>query len=162
MKKTILYAALLLGLGFAACTSQTGADESAKKPDSLTVKPEMKNLVSIVEIPVTDFGRAVAFYQSVLGITIEEVAMDGVQMGILPGGGETVNVVLAKGKDYQPSTSGALVYLNAGDDLQPALDKIEKSGGTVLVPKTAISPEMGFFALFTDTEGNKMGLHSLK
>ncbi len=120
----------------------------------------MNNLISIVEIPVTDFSRAVKFYQTILGISIEEVDMAGTQMGVLPSNGKTVNVVLAKGNDYKPTTDGAVLYLNAGNDLQPMLDKIEKNGGQVIVPKTEISPEMGSFALFIDTEGNKLGLHS--
>lgn len=120
----------------------------------------MKNLVSIIEIPVKDFSRAVAFYQAILGISIEEAEMPGVQMGLLPSDGETVNVVLAKGADYKPTTDGAVLYLNAGNDLQSTLDKIEPNGGQIIVPKTEISPEMGFFALFFDTEGNKLGLHS--
>jgi uncharacterized protein len=81
-------------------------------------------------------------------------------MGVLPNAEGTVNVVLAKGSDYKPTTDGAVLYLNAGDDLQPMLDKVKQNGGQVIVPKTQISPEMGFFALFIDTEGNKMGLHS--
>lgn len=120
----------------------------------------MTNLVSIVEIPVENFSRAVAFYQAILGVSIEEVEMAGVQMGVLPTDGKTVNVVLAKGNDYKPTTNGAVVYLNAGGDLQPALNKVEPNGGKVVVPKTEISPEMGFFALFFDTEGNKLGFHS--
>lgn len=120
----------------------------------------MNNLISIVEIPVSDFSRAVKFYQTILGVNIEEVDMAGTQMGVLPSNGKTVNVVLAKGSDYKPTTDGAVLYLNAGNDLQPMLDKIEKNGGQVIVPKTEISPEMSFFALFIDTEGNKLGLHS--
>lgn len=120
----------------------------------------MKNLVSIIEIPVKDFSRAVAFYQAILGVSIEEAEMAGVRMGLLPSDGETVNVVLAKGDDYKPTTDGAVIYLNAGNDLQPTLDKVASNGGEVIVPKTEISPEMGFFALFFDTEGNKLGLHS--
>jgi uncharacterized protein len=103
----------------------------------------MKNLISIVEIPTSDFSRAVTFYQKILGVNIEEVEMDGTLMGVLPSNGETVNVVLVKGDDYKPT-----------------LDEIEQNGGKVIVPKTEISPEMGFFALFIDTEGNKLGLHS--
>lgn len=120
----------------------------------------MKNLVSIVEIPTKDFLRAVTFYQQILNITIEEVDMDGTQMGVLPSEGETVSVVLVKGNDYTPTTDGAVVYLNAGTNLQPTLDKIERRGGKVIVPKTMISPEIGFFAHFIDSEGNKLGLHS--
>jgi uncharacterized protein len=120
----------------------------------------MQNLVSIVEIPTTDFSRAIKFYQLILDVNIEEVDMDGTQMGVLPGDEETVNVVLVKGPDYKPTTDGAVVYLNAGNDLQSMLDKVEQNGGQIIVPKTEISPEMGYFALFIDTEGNKLGLHA--
>ena len=81
-------------------------------------------------------------------------------MGVLPNDEGTVNVVLVKGNDYKPTTDGAVLYLNAGNDLQPMLDKVAQNGGQVIVPKTEISPEMGYFALFIDTEGNKLGLHS--
>jgi predicted enzyme related to lactoylglutathione lyase len=60
-----------------------------------------------------------------------------------------------------PSMDGTIVYLNAGDNLQSTLDKVRLNGGKVVVPKTQISPEIGFFAMFTDTEGNKLGLHSI-
>lgn len=120
----------------------------------------MNNLISIIEIPTTDFSRAITFYQNILGVAIEEVDMDGTQMGVLPSSSDTVNVALVKGAGYKPTTGGAVLYLNAGNDLQPMLDKVEQNGGRVIAPKTQISPEMGYFALFTDTEGNKLGLHS--
>lgn len=120
----------------------------------------MDNLISIVEIPTADFSRAVKFYQSILGVSIEEVEMGEVRMGVLPSDGKTVNVVLVNGADYQPTADGAVLYLNAGNDLQPMLDKVAQHGGQIVVPKTEISPEMGWFALFIDTEGNKLGLHS--
>lgn len=120
----------------------------------------MNNLISIVEIPVTDFARSVKFYQAILGLAIEEMEMDGNQMGVLPNEEGSVNVVLVKGNDYKATTGGAVLYLNAGKDLQPILDKVSQNGGQVIVAKTEISPEMGYFALFIDTEGNKLGLHS--
>ena len=61
-------------------------------------------------------------------------------MGVFPGDEEAVNVVLVKGNDYKPTTDGTVVYLNAGDDLQTVLDKIEPSGGKILVPKTEKKP----------------------
>ncbi|NJM26084.1 MAG: VOC family protein [Bacteroidia bacterium] len=122
----------------------------------------MNNLVSIVEIPTTDFSRAVSFYQTVLNVRIEEVDMDGIQMGVFPGNKHVVNVALIRGNEYKPSADGPVVYLSTGDDLQITLDKIEPNGGKVIVPKTEISPEMGFFAMFIDTEGNKLGLHSIR
>ena len=120
----------------------------------------MANLISIAEIPVNDFARAIQFYQTILDIHIEEVDMAGTRMGVLPSDGETVNVVLVKGDDYKPTADGAVLYLNAGNDLQPMLDKVAENGGQVIVPKTEISPEMGYFALFVDIEGNRLGLHS--
>lgn len=120
----------------------------------------MSRFISIIEIPVTDLARAIAFYEAVFGIQIEIAEMDGVQMGIFPYENELVSVVLAQGKDYQPSHAGALLYLQAGEDLQPLLQAAIQHGGKMLLPKTEISEEMGFYALFTDSEGNKMGLHS--
>ena len=120
----------------------------------------MKKLISIVEIPTADFRRAVAFYQTILGINIEEAEMDGIKMGLFPSDGEGVFVQLINGSDYRPSTNGTIVYLNGGDDLQKIADKVEVNGGKIIVPKTEIGPEMGFFALFADTEGNKLGIHS--
>lgn len=121
----------------------------------------MRNFISIVEIPTTDFARAVAFYQAILDISIEEFDMDGVQLGLFPNDGEGVFVQLINGGEYKASADGTIVYLNGGDDLQTVADKIEANGGRIIVPKTEIGSEMGFYAMFIDTEGNKLGLHSI-
>lgn len=102
------------------------------------------------------------FYRNVLNIGIEEAQMGDVRMGIFPTAEGAVNVVLASGPDYVPTTQGVLLYWQAGDDLQAVLDRIELHGGKIILPKTVISAEMGFYALFTDTEGNKMGLHGMR
>ncbi len=149
-----------MAIGFSACTNTKSIEEEKKATTEPQKATTMNNLISIVEISITDFPKAVKFYQTVLGVTIQEMEMDGNKMGIIPNEEGTVNVVLIKGNDYKPSSDGALVYFNAGKDLQPMLDKVEQNGGKVIVPKTQISPEMGYFALFIDTEGNKVGLHS--
>ena len=120
----------------------------------------MKNLISIVEIPTIEFPRAVKFYQTILNTSIEEINMEGALMGLFPSDGETVSVALINSSQYKTSTDGAVVYFNAGDDLQIVLDKIKANGGKIIVPKTDIGSEMGFYAMFMDTEGNKLGLHS--
>lgn len=117
----------------------------------------MKNLISIIEIPTRDLSRAITFYQTVLGVQIEQVDMGEMQIGVFPGD-DVVNVSLIHGSEYRPSGED----FNAGDDLQAVLGRIQSSGGDVLLPKTEISPEMGFFAFFRDTEGNKLGLHALR
>lgn len=58
------------------------------------------------------------------------------------------------------STDGPLIYMNGNPDLERILNKIEAAGGKILVPKTEISPEYGFMAVFIDCEGNRIGLHS--
>jgi predicted enzyme related to lactoylglutathione lyase len=153
----------MAGLVLIACSNESNSNSKSVIVDSAKNKREnkMQNLISIVEIPTTEFSRAVKFYENVLGVRIEKVDMGGTRMGVLPAGDGTINVVLVNGEEYKPTADGAVIYLNAGGDLNPTLSKIESNGGKVIVPKTEISPEMGYFALFTDTEGNKLGLHSI-
>ena len=66
-----------------------------------------------------------------------------------------------KGDGYVPSMQGVVVYLNGGDDLSSMLARVEKVGGKVLLKKTFLSKEAGHIAYFADTEGNKIGLHSM-
>jgi hypothetical protein len=152
---------IIFGIGFMACTTQPQpTDQKTNVKEEVKMENLMNNVVSIIEVPVTDLQRAIQFYQALLEVNIEQIEMGDTQMGIIPNELGTVNAVLVKGTDYVPTTTGAIIYWNAGKDLQIMLDRIEKNGGKILVSKTEISPEMGFFALFIDTEGNKLGLHS--
>jgi predicted enzyme related to lactoylglutathione lyase len=54
-----------------------------------------------------------------------------------------------------------MVYLSGGRDLATVLARVEGAGGKILVGKTPITPEYGYFAHFLDTEGNRVGLHSM-
>lgn len=121
----------------------------------------MENLINWFEIPATDFSRAVSFYEAILGLEIKEAEMFGSKMGFFPTDGTNVSGAIVQGEDYQPSTDGVVAYLNGGNDLQTVLDKVESNNGKVIVPKTQISPEMGYFGMFIDSEGNKMAIHSL-
>jgi hypothetical protein len=42
------------------------------------------------------------------------------------------------------------------------LNRVEPAGGRIMVGKTLITPELGFFAMFTDADGNRLALHSMK
>ena len=114
------------------------------------------------EIPVTDFARAKAFYETVLGISIAPMAMGPTLMGMLSTDPEAVGGAIVQGEGGVPSQNGTMVYLNGGDDLAPLLARVAQAGGQVVVPKTEIGNGFGFFAHFVDTEGNKVGLHSMK
>ena len=113
------------------------------------------------EIPVTDFARAQAFYEKVLGKTITPMPMGPTTMGMLSDDPEAVGGALVQGEGCVPSQQGTMVYLNGGDDLAPMLARVEGAGGKIAVPKTDIGSGFGFFAHFIDTEGNKVGLHSM-
>ncbi len=65
------------------------------------------------------------------------------------------------GDGYEASTVGAKLYLNGGDDLRKVLNRVASAGGTVVQDKTRISPEIGYFAIIDDTEGNRIYLHSM-
>lgn len=120
----------------------------------------MNSLVCIIEIPATDFARAVKFYTTILGTTVEEVDMGEIKMGLFAGSDGPVSLSVIHGAHYKPSSDGVVAYLNGGSNLQPILDKVGKNKGTVIVPKTEIAPDMGFYAMFIDTEGNRVGLFS--
>ncbi|MCW3464949.1 VOC family protein [Chitinophaga nivalis] len=121
----------------------------------------MENLVNFIDIPATDFSRAVSFYKAILGLDINETAMFGTKMGFFPSDGTNASGAIVQGDDYTPSTTGVVAYLNGGKDLQVVLDKVAANNGQVIVPKTHISPEVGYIGMFIDTEGNKMAVHSI-
>lgn len=121
----------------------------------------MKNMINWFEIPAKDISRAISFYKKVLDIDIQETDMMGTKMGFLPSDGKNVSGAIVQGDDYKPGSEGTLLYLNGGDDLQNTLSKVEPQGGKVILPKTQISPEIGHFAMFIDTEGNRIALHSM-
>lgn len=114
------------------------------------------------EIPVTDFARAKAFYEAVLGRPIEPLSMGPVTMGMFTTDQNVVGGALVHSEESAPSTQGTVVYLNGGEDLAPMLARVERAGGAVAVPKTEIGNDFGYFAYFIDTEGNKVGLHSMR
>jgi predicted enzyme related to lactoylglutathione lyase len=122
----------------------------------------MHSFASIFEIPATDLDRAIQFYQSILDIPIEKLDIPEMNMGLFPFEEQQIFGMIIQGEGYIPSTEGVTLYLNGGEDLQVALARVEEHGGTILVPKTALADESGFFALFLDTEGNRLGLHSPK
>lgn len=119
------------------------------------------NALNWFEIPVNDFPRAQAFYEKVLGRPIPPMEMGPTIMGFLSDESAAAGGALVKGEGAIPSQTGTMVYLNGGDDLAPMLARVEGAGGRIAVPKTDIGNNFGFYAVFIDTEGNKVGLHSM-
>ena len=120
----------------------------------------MANRINWFEVPVTDFGRAKKFYEEVFRTKLEDWPMDDVMLGVFSD--EGVSGAIIKGEGIKPSMDGTLIYFNAGEDLTEVMSRIEPAGGKVLQPKTKVTDEIGFICVFSDTEGNKLALHSRK
>jgi predicted enzyme related to lactoylglutathione lyase len=125
-----------------------------------------RNPVGWFEIYVRDMRRAKAFYEAVLGVELQ--ALDSTAGG--------VDVVLAfPMRDGAPGAAGGLVLMEGGpsgggastivyftsDDCAVELRRVVAYGGSIKKDKTSIG-EHGFIALAQDSEGNVIGLHSLK
>lgn len=121
-----------------------------------------RNAINWFEIPTGDFQRGKKFYEAIMGSEFYTMKMGDCDMAFFPMdegkvGGAVIHHEMAK-----PATGGAMVYLNANPDLADVLARVEKAGGKVQVPKTLITEEIGYFAVFFDTEGNRVALHSQK
>lgn len=123
----------------------------------------MVNTLNWFEIPATDFARAKAFYAKVLDAQIQDDPNPNMQYAYLPSDPQKGGYggAIASGENFVPSMIGTTIYLDGGHDLSLPLGKVESAGGKVILPKTAIGENRGFIALFIDTEGNKVGLHSV-
>ncbi len=123
-----------------------------------------KNAISWFEIPATDLNRAQKFYETIFDMKMMPMEMENIKMRMFPledmmgvGG-----ALCDSGGFHKPSaTDGPLIYLNGNPDLDNVLNMVEAAGGKIMVPKTEISPEYGHMAVFIDTEGNRIGLHSI-
>lgn len=121
------------------------------------------NALNWFEVPAKDINRARKFYESIFNMKMDDMGeMMGMKMVSFPAemGNGKVSGALVQGPMHNPSTDGAVVYLNANPSIQQVIDKIEANGGKVVMPKTQISPEIGCMAFFVDTEGNRMALHA--
>jgi predicted enzyme related to lactoylglutathione lyase len=125
----------------------------------------MQNAISWFEIPATDLDRAATFYETIFGLELIPMDLAQIRMRMFPidnpetgiGGA----VVYAEGFYQSSETDGPLIYLNANPDVQAVLDRVESAGGKIIVPKTEIGPDYGYMGIFIDTEGNRIGLHSV-
>ena len=123
----------------------------------------MKNVINWFDIPTLDFDRAVKFYSTILDAEINVNDTMGQKLGFFPMenmegvGGDIVPPNL----DFKPAPGGVRIYLNCEGRLDQVLAKVEEAGGRIINPKTNIG-EPGWIAVIMDTEGNSIGLHSMK
>ena len=121
-----------------------------------------KNPVSWFEIYVQNLDRAKKFYEAVFLTKLEKLNAPGGEMLGFPmeKGGRGAPGALVKYDDFPSGGNSTLVYFSC-EDCAIEESRVKKAGGRVQKSKVAIG-EYGFVSLVFDTEGNIIGLHSLK
>ena len=109
-----------------------------------------------MEIPAENMPRAVDFYNGLMNLEMEIMDFGEEKMALLPDD----EGAISQAPGFKPSANGVLVSLDVGDRLDDALDFVVKNGGSVVKARTKIQAEgRDYFALFLDSEGNRMGLY---
>lgn len=123
-----------------------------------------ENAVGWFEIPVSNMDRAIKFYETVFNVKLNAQPMGSIVMAWFEHHKDSYGAggaLVYHEEFYKPSMNGALVYFNC-EDLSNELSRIEKEGGKIIQEKTLIAEEVGYMAIFIDTEGNRVALHSRK
>jgi uncharacterized protein len=120
----------------------------------------MLKMFSYVAIPTENFDRAFNFYFEITNGLINRNPNVPFPMAYFIDKENKDIGHLFQLPNFKPSSDGPIVYLEVAKGLNDTLVKIEKARGKIVMPKTLISPAKGYWALFMDTEGNKLALHS--
>ena len=114
------------------------------------------------EIYVQDMVRAKSFYEKTFQTTLTRLENAALEMWTFPMQKESPGcpgtLVKMPGKDS--GAGGTIIYFSCADCAVEA-ERATKSGGALQRPKFSIG-EHGFIAFINDTEGNLIGLHSMK
>ena len=120
----------------------------------------MKRIVSFFEIPAADFKRAVTFYESVLNLKLSVLECETEKMACFPKEDGLAPGAISWAPGFEPSREGVLLSLSC-DSIDATLKRVAANGGKVTHPKAKIEAEgRGYFATFTDSEGNTLGLYA--
>ena len=121
-----------------------------------------RNPVGWFEIYVHDMDRARKFYESVFKVTLGHLPNPQIEMWTFPMLTDAPGAAgaLAKMEGKDPGGGGTIIYFHC-DDCAGEEARVVPNGGSVHLPKMSIG-EYGFISLVNDTEGNMIGLHSMK
>jgi predicted enzyme related to lactoylglutathione lyase len=120
------------------------------------------NPVGWFEIYVQEMARARTFYETVLEVKLESLHSPEVEMWsfpmepVAPGAGGA----LVRMEGFPSGGNSTLVYFVC-DDCAVEEGRVSGAGGKVARAKMSIGA-YGFISLVVDTEGNMVGLHSMR
>ena len=121
-----------------------------------------RNPVGWFEIYVQDMARAKVFYEKTLQVTFEKLESPGLELWAFPmnmdAPGAAGALVKMEGKDS--GGGGTIIYFSCADCAVEA-GRAAQHGGKVVKEKFSIG-QYGFIAFVEDTEGNVIGLHSIR
>ena len=112
------------------------------------------------EIPADSFSRATAFYEGLFATALTRVVHGETNMAVFPYERPGISGCVADRKG-ESGALGPVIFLNADGQLDAMLDRIYDLGGRIVQGRTAIGDGMGWFAIVIDTEGNRIGLHTI-
>jgi len=115
----------------------------------------MGNRICHMEIPCTDIGRAKAFYTKIFDWSFEDAGEEYAMFNT----GSGIGGALDLRTEPLPTKRGVTLYIEV-QDIPQCLAEVREAGGRIIKEKTEISKEWGYYALFSDSEGNAMGLWS--
>lgn len=108
-----------------------------------------------VEIPADDPDRAQRFYNGLFGWSFEVPSgFEAYYMFTTPVGQEGMGGAIGKRGEMAPDKLRTYVHV---DSIDASLPKVTELGGSVIEDKSEV-PGMGWYAVFTDTEGNELAL----
>ncbi len=112
-----------------------------------------KHPIVHIELSAKDRQKAEKFYTDVFGWDVQQMPQMNYATfndGSIGGGFNPVS------KENPAGTT--LIYIQS-DDIEKDLKKIHEAGGKIVMGKTEI-PGIGWFGLFEDPSGNKLGLYT--
>lgn len=127
----------------------------------------MKNVISWFEIYTTNFERAKSFYSEVFKYKLTDLPMSNenhpdMRYAVFSDENDSNGVggALVRISEVNPGHGGTMVYFDT-NDIDAELSRVEAAGGKIMRWKQSIG-EYGFIALIEDSEGNMIGLRSMK
>jgi predicted enzyme related to lactoylglutathione lyase len=116
--------------------------------------------IAHIEIPAHNPAAAGRFYADLFGWSVHTDPEFGdyhmFQVDPGPGGGFVATSEATDGGQVSYKPGDILLYV-ATDDIDASLARAEALGGKTLLAKTEI-PRVGWYALFADPTGNRIGL----
>lgn len=120
--------------------------------------------VSWFEMPADDIARVREFYGNVFGWATPSMGANAA-FALTVDADENGNPTKAGGinggfhKRQGSADAGPVVHIHV-DDIDAKLNAVIAAGGTVIQPRTEVGEYGLSMALFTDTEGNVMGIYN--